>query len=124
LVKVLIPPLQFPYLMPHGTRALLNQSHLLTDKAVSNIIHGNKVVGWIYEGQSYYMGLLLKYFHHNNLELLASPHIDDIQLHLESGWDKTFLRKTVASFSIQFCTWAIGQGLLRVPFMGSQARSY
>ncbi|KAG2744572.1 hypothetical protein P692DRAFT_20743992, partial [Suillus brevipes Sb2] len=54
LVKVLIPPLRFPYLMPRGTRALLDRSCLLTDKAISDIISGNKVVGvgWTYEGQS------------------------------------------------------------------------
>ncbi|KAG1892961.1 uncharacterized protein F5891DRAFT_986285 [Suillus fuscotomentosus] len=68
-------------------------------------------------GQSYYMGLLLQDFHRDNLELLASPHIDDIRLHLESGWDKPFLKKTVASFSMQFLRmgdWArVVEGALR-----------
>ncbi|KAG1758508.1 hypothetical protein EDD22DRAFT_849951 [Suillus occidentalis] len=72
------------------------------DKAISDIIYGNTVVGWTYKGQSYYMGLLLKDFHCDNLKLLASPHIDDIQLHLKSRWDKPFLKKTMASFSMQF----------------------
>lgn len=56
----------------------------------------------MYEGQSYYMGLLLKDFHCDNLELLASLHIEDIRLHLESRWDKLFLKKTVVLFSMQF----------------------
>ncbi|KAG1858586.1 hypothetical protein C8R48DRAFT_775023 [Suillus tomentosus] len=101
-VKILIPPLRFPYPMPRGTRALLDRSRLPTNKTVSDIIRDNEVVGLTYEGQSYYMGLLLKDFHRDNLELLASPHIDDIRLHLESGWDKPFLKKTVVSFSMQF----------------------
>ncbi|KAG2129750.1 hypothetical protein DEU56DRAFT_915012 [Suillus clintonianus] len=101
-VKVLIPPSRFPYPMPRGTRALLERSRLPTDKIVSDIVRDNEVVGWTYEGQSYFMGLLLKDFLRDNLELLASPHIDDIRLHLESGWDKPFLKKTVVSFSMQF----------------------
>ncbi|KAG2087625.1 uncharacterized protein F5147DRAFT_658914 [Suillus discolor] len=36
------------------------------------------------------------------LELLTSPHVDDIQLHLESRWDKPFLRKAVMAFAMQF----------------------
>ncbi|KAG1881538.1 hypothetical protein C8R48DRAFT_766558 [Suillus tomentosus] len=117
LVKVLIPLLRFPYSMPRGTRALLDQCRLPTNKAVSDIICDNKVVGWMYKGQSYYMGLPLQDFHCDNLELLASPHIDDIRLHLESGWDKPFLKKTVASFSMQFLRmsdWArVVEGALR-----------
>ncbi|KAG1797622.1 uncharacterized protein BJ212DRAFT_1305940 [Suillus subaureus] len=101
-VKVLIPPSRFPYPMPQGTQALLNQSHLPTNKIISNIIHDNEVVGWTYEGQSYFMGLLLKDFLRDNLELLASPHIDNIWLHLKSRWDKPFLKKAVVLFSMQF----------------------
>ncbi|KAG2155024.1 uncharacterized protein EDB93DRAFT_1102015 [Suillus bovinus] len=101
-VKVLVPPLGFPYSMPQGTQALLDRSRFPTNKAVSDIIRNGEVVGWTYEGQSYYMGLLLKDFHHNNLKLLASPHIDDIRLHLQSGWDKPFLKKTVVLFLMQF----------------------
>ncbi|KAG1722778.1 hypothetical protein EDD22DRAFT_962142 [Suillus occidentalis] len=59
-------------------------------------------IGWTFKGESYYMGLLLKHFRRDQLELLASPHVDDIQLHLESGWDKPFLQATVVSFSMQF----------------------
>jgi len=48
------------------------------------------------------MGLLLKNFHCNHLELLTTPHVDDIQLHLESRWDKPFLKKTVVALLMQF----------------------
>jgi hypothetical protein len=60
------------------------------------------VVGWKYKGKSYYMGLLLKAFHRDRLEHIASPHINDIQLHLESGWNKPFLQATLVTFSLQF----------------------
>jgi ribosomal protein L24 len=69
---------------------------------VSDIILNDEVVGWTYKGASYYKGLLLKKFRREDLELLASPHADAIQLHLESGWDTTFLKKTIVEFSMQF----------------------
>lgn len=69
---------------------------------MSDIILDDEVVGWTFKGEAYYMGLLLKHFYRDQLELLASPHVDDIQLHLESGWDKPFLKKTVVAFSMQF----------------------
>ncbi|KAG1811296.1 hypothetical protein EV424DRAFT_1542578 [Suillus variegatus] len=61
-----------------------------------------KGMGWKYKGESYYMGLLLKSFHRNRLKLVVSPHIDDICLHLDSGWNKPFMNETVVAFSMQF----------------------
>ncbi|KAG1787811.1 uncharacterized protein HD556DRAFT_1448317 [Suillus plorans] len=121
-VKVLVPPLRFPYSMPRGTRALLDRSRLPTNKAVSDIIRDGKVVGWIYEEQSYYMGLLLKDFHRDNLELLASPHIDDIRLHLESGWDKPFLKNTVVLFSMQFLRMGDWARVIEGPLRGESGQ--
>ncbi|KAG1803962.1 uncharacterized protein BJ212DRAFT_1581118 [Suillus subaureus] len=48
------------------------------------------------------MGLLLKNFCCDSLELVASPHTNDIQLHLQSGWDVPFFKKTLKIFSLQF----------------------
>jgi ribosomal protein L24 len=66
------------------------------------------------------MGLLLKNFPRDRLEFVDSPHIDDIHLHLESGWDKPFLKKTVVAFSAQFLrvgdSARIVQGSLRGQF--------
>ncbi|KAG1758513.1 hypothetical protein EDD22DRAFT_849956 [Suillus occidentalis] len=101
-VEILFPTCNFPYPMPRGCRALVERSRLLNDNSVSDIILNDEVVGWTFKGESYYMGLLLKSFQHNHLELLASPHVDDIKLHLESGWDKPFLKKTIVVFSMQF----------------------
>ncbi|KAG1838512.1 hypothetical protein C8R48DRAFT_782380 [Suillus tomentosus] len=87
------------------------------NNSVSNIILNDEVVGWTYKGESYYKGLLLKKFRRDHLELLASPHADAIQLHLESGWDTAFLKKTIIEFSMQFLRagdWArVTNGALR-----------
>jgi hypothetical protein len=48
------------------------------------------------------MGLLQKNFRRDNLELVASPHANNIRLHLQSGWDVPFFKKTLAAFSLQF----------------------
>ncbi|KAG1749186.1 hypothetical protein EDD22DRAFT_958089 [Suillus occidentalis] len=101
-VEILIPTCDFPYPMPRGCRALVERSRLPKNNSVTDIILNAEVVGWTFKGESYYMGLLLKHFRRDQLELLASPHVDDIQLHLESGWDKPFLQATVVSFSMQF----------------------
>ncbi|KAG1892882.1 uncharacterized protein F5891DRAFT_986331 [Suillus fuscotomentosus] len=101
-VVVLIPPREFPYSMPRGSKALLDRSRLPNDNRVSDIIHDEKVVGWSYKGERYYMGLLLKIFYRSLLELVASPHADDIRLHFHSGWDTLFVKKSIASFSMQF----------------------
>ncbi|KAG2048682.1 hypothetical protein BDR06DRAFT_1071144 [Suillus hirtellus] len=101
-VEVLCPPCDFPYPMPRGCRALVERSRLLKNNLVSDIILNDEVVGWTYKGESYYKGLLLKKFCCDHLELLASPHADAIQLHLESGWDTAFLKKTIIEFSMQF----------------------
>ncbi|KAG2127247.1 hypothetical protein DEU56DRAFT_915790 [Suillus clintonianus] len=85
-VKVFVATRDFPYQMPRGSRALLERSRLPNTKAVSDIIQDGEVVGLTYKGE----------------KLLASPHVDDIQLHLESGWDMPFLKNTVVAFSLQF----------------------
>ncbi|KAG1844870.1 hypothetical protein C8R48DRAFT_780091 [Suillus tomentosus] len=101
-VAVLIPPRDFPYNMPPRSVALLNRASLPNDKTVSDIVQDNKVVGCLYKGERYYMGLLLKNFRRDSLELVASPHANDIRLHLESGWDVPFFKKALAAFSVQF----------------------
>jgi hypothetical protein len=45
---------------------------------------------------------LLKTFPHDQLKLVSSPHINDIQLFLDSGWDKHFLKKTLVICLKQF----------------------
>ncbi|KAG2092151.1 uncharacterized protein F5147DRAFT_779772 [Suillus discolor] len=102
LVAVLIPPRDFPYPMPRGSRSLLDQSRLLNGDAVSNINRGEEVVGCKYKGEIYYKGLLLHNFHRDRLEHVVCPHANDIQLHLQSGWDQSFLKSTVVAFSMQF----------------------
>ncbi|KAG1765585.1 hypothetical protein EDD22DRAFT_845374 [Suillus occidentalis] len=65
------------------------------------IKHG-KYKGCKYKGERYYMGLLLHNFHRDHLECVVCPHVNDIELHLQSGWDKSFLKSTVVAFSMQF----------------------
>lgn len=48
------------------------------------------------------MGLLLKNIHRDRLECVVCPHADDIQLHLQSGWNRSFLKTTVHVFAMQF----------------------
>jgi ribosomal protein L24 len=48
------------------------------------------------------MGLLVKQFHRDRLEIVASPHADDIKLHMQSGWDTPFIRKSLLAFSMHF----------------------
>ncbi|KAG2115475.1 hypothetical protein DEU56DRAFT_761668 [Suillus clintonianus] len=69
---------------------------------VSNINDGEEVVGFKFKGETYYMGLLLHNFHRDRLERVVCPHADDIQLHLQSGWNQSFLKRTVVAFSMQF----------------------
>ncbi|KAG2739763.1 hypothetical protein P692DRAFT_20881415 [Suillus brevipes Sb2] len=87
-VTVLIPPRDFPYDMPKRSVVLLDRARLLNDKTVSDILQDDKVVGWSYKGEQYYMGLLLKNFRRDGLEL--------------SGWDVPFFKKTLMTFSLQF----------------------
>ncbi|KAG2744347.1 hypothetical protein P692DRAFT_20745766, partial [Suillus brevipes Sb2] len=101
-VAVLVPPRDFPYSMPRGSRSLLDRSHLPNGDAVSNISIGEEVIGCKYKGERYYMGLLLKNVHRDRLEPVVCPHADDIQLHLQSGWNRTFLKTTVHAFAMQF----------------------
>ncbi|KAG2134235.1 hypothetical protein BD769DRAFT_1385819 [Suillus cothurnatus] len=100
-VAVLIASRNLPYPISRRS-ALLERSRLPNTKAVSDILCDGTVVGLKYKGESYYMGLLLKNFPRDRLEPVASPHVDDIHLHLQSGWDKPFLKKTVVAFSAQF----------------------
>ncbi|KAG0701736.1 hypothetical protein DFH29DRAFT_999924 [Suillus ampliporus] len=101
-VAVLIPPCDFPYPMPRGSVALLDRSLLLNGKPVSNIIRDEEVVGFSYNGEQYFMGLLLKKFHCYLLDLIAFPPADDILLYQRSGWDKPLVKKTLVVFSMQF----------------------
>ncbi|KAG2085237.1 uncharacterized protein F5147DRAFT_782149 [Suillus discolor] len=101
-VQVLIATCDFPYNMPRGSRGLLERSRLWNSKAVSDIVQDGEVVGCTCDGERYYQGLLLKTFRRDLLELVASPHVNDIQHHLEAGWDMTFLKTTVLAFLIQF----------------------
>ncbi|KAG1895080.1 uncharacterized protein F5891DRAFT_984535 [Suillus fuscotomentosus] len=101
-VTVLIPPREFPYDMPQGSVALLDQSRLPKDNTVSDILLDGDVVGCLYKGQRYYRGLLLKNCLRYSIELVASPHVDDIRLHVQSRWDKDFVKNTIAAFSMQF----------------------
>lgn len=100
-VKVLVPPRDFPYPMPEGSVALLDSSRLPKD-TVTDIIHDEEVVGCSYKGAKYYKGLLLKDCQCYHLEYVASPHVDDIRLHLQSGWDTSFIKRTIMTFSMQF----------------------
>ncbi|KAG1729930.1 hypothetical protein EDB19DRAFT_1832236 [Suillus lakei] len=102
IVAVLIVLHTFPYAMPRRSRALIERSRLPSDRTVSDIIRDDEVVGWKFKGESYYMGLLLKNFHHDRLELVASPHISNISLYLDSGWDKPFMKESVVAFLMQF----------------------
>ncbi|KAG1718645.1 hypothetical protein EDD22DRAFT_855345, partial [Suillus occidentalis] len=100
------------YLVPRNslTRCLGELEHWQSDLAsrmarwgrASDIVSNGEVVGWSYKGESYYKGLVLKIFHRDCVELVASPHVNDIQLHMESGWDIPFLKATVVAFSMQF----------------------
>ncbi|KAG1765876.1 hypothetical protein EV702DRAFT_1050865 [Suillus placidus] len=62
-IMVLIPLQEFPYDMPQGSVALLDQSHLPNDSTVSDILCDGDIVGYSYKGQWYYGGLLLKNCH-------------------------------------------------------------
>lgn len=102
LVAVLIVLRDVPYAMPRRSRALVKRSCLPENKTVTNIIHDDQVVGWKFKGESYYMGLFLKNFYRDRLELVTSPHISNISLHLESGWNKVFMKESIIAFSMQF----------------------
>ncbi|KAG1809158.1 uncharacterized protein BJ212DRAFT_1302721 [Suillus subaureus] len=83
-VAVLIPPQDFPY------------------PTVSDILHDGEVIGCLYKGEQYYMGLLLKRFWQDGLEIVVTPHPDYIRLHLQSGWNTHFVKATELAFSMQF----------------------
>ncbi|KAG1749183.1 hypothetical protein EDD22DRAFT_850974 [Suillus occidentalis] len=85
-----------------GSWSLLDRSCLLNRDMVSDINRGDEVVGCWYKGERYYIGLLLHNFHRDRLEYVICPHVNDIELHLRSGWDKSFLKSTVVAFSMQF----------------------
>lgn len=76
---------------------------ILNNTTVSDIVQDNEVVGWKYKGESYYMGLPLKTFHHDQLEHITSPHADDIQLHLDSRWSKPFIKQLWPHFHCSSC---------------------
>ncbi|KAG1889783.1 uncharacterized protein F5891DRAFT_1198371 [Suillus fuscotomentosus] len=101
-VKVLVPPRDFPYPMAKGSVTLLDSSRLPKNNTVTDITHDEEVVGCSYKGAKYYKGLLLKDCHCYHLECVASPHVNDIQLHLQSGWDTSFMKRTIMAFLMQF----------------------
>ncbi|KAG1791228.1 uncharacterized protein HD556DRAFT_1445494 [Suillus plorans] len=78
LVWVLVALRDFPYPMPKGSVALLDRSRLPAGNAVSDIIRDGEVVGCSYKGEEYYKGLLLKSFHHDLLNVVNTPHPDEI----------------------------------------------
>ncbi|KAG1788772.1 uncharacterized protein HD556DRAFT_1447617 [Suillus plorans] len=88
--------------MPRGSQSLLDRSRLPNEDAVSDINHSEEVIGCKYNGKRYYMGLLLKKVHRDRLEHIVCPHADNIQLHLQSGWNQAFLKSTVLAFAKQF----------------------
>lgn len=88
--------------MPKGSVALLDPSRLPKDNTVTDILHNKEVVGSLYKGERYYKGLLQKNCHRYLLEFVTSPHVDDIRLHVQSGWDTSFVQKTIVTFSMQF----------------------
>jgi ribosomal protein L24 len=102
LIAILVPPRCFPYPMPSGSVALLDRFRLPDDQTVRDLTRDGKVIGFSFKEEQYYMGLVLKYFHRDRLELVAYPHADDIQLHMQSGFDTPFVKKTLAAFSTQF----------------------
>ncbi|KAG1809890.1 uncharacterized protein HD556DRAFT_1302308 [Suillus plorans] len=104
LMSLVLPASLATYsgLMHSGSVALLDRLHLPNNQTVRDLNHDGKVVGCSYKGEQYYMGLVLKHFHHGHLELVASPHANDIQLHMQSRFDTPFIKKTLAVFSMQF----------------------
>ncbi|KAG2357560.1 hypothetical protein BDR07DRAFT_1490591 [Suillus spraguei] len=91
---------------------------------MSNIIHDDQVVGWKFKGESYYMGLLLKNIYHDRLELVASPHISDISLHLESRWDKPFMKETIVAFLMQFLRVGDSARIIKGSLCGELRKQY
>jgi hypothetical protein len=98
-VTVLVPPKDFPYDMPKDVAALFDRSRLPTPP--SDIVRDGEVVGYKFKGEEYYSGLLKKNFHRYCTELVHVPHPDAIRLHVQSGWDIPFCRKTEIAFSKQ-----------------------
>jgi hypothetical protein len=101
-VDILVAVREFPYAMPSGSEALLDRLRLPKDKAATDIICNGEIIGCSHKGQRYYKGLLLKKLHRHQLELVAYPHADDIRLHLQSGFDTPFVKKSIVAFSMQF----------------------
>ncbi|KAG1777244.1 hypothetical protein EV702DRAFT_1197572 [Suillus placidus] len=101
-VAVLIPPREFPYPALKNSAALFDRSRLPANKTVSDILRDGKVIGCSYKGEQYYMGLLLKRFRRDGLEIAATPHPDCIRLHLQSRWNTHFVKATELAFSMQF----------------------
>ncbi|KAG2038738.1 hypothetical protein BDR03DRAFT_981276 [Suillus americanus] len=100
-VTVLIPPREFPYDMPKGAVALFDPSRLPSGISMLDVIRDGQVVASKYKGEEYYCGLLKKNFHRYCTELVPVPHPDDLRLHLQSGWDTPFVKKTEIAFSKQ-----------------------
>lgn len=99
-VSVLTPPRDFPYPMPPGSVSLFDKSCIPANQS-TDIIRGGQVVGWSYKGEEYYGGLLKKNVHRYMIERVNIPHPDDIRLHLQSGFDLTFVKNAEIAFSRQ-----------------------
>ncbi|KAG1795958.1 uncharacterized protein HD556DRAFT_1307185 [Suillus plorans] len=75
-VTVLIPPCDFPYDMPKRFVALLDRARLLNNETVFDILQDDRVVGWSYKRERYYMGLLSKNFRHSARPITGEIHLE------------------------------------------------
>jgi hypothetical protein len=96
---MLIPPREFSYNIGKGLVTLFNSAHLSTGISMSDIICNGKTIESKYKGKEYYSSLLKKKFNCFCTKLVVVPHPDDLQLHLQSGWDTNFIKKTKIAFS-------------------------
>ncbi|KAG1863910.1 hypothetical protein F4604DRAFT_1683524 [Suillus subluteus] len=99
-VAVLIPPRDFPYPMPKGSASLFDRSRIPANQAMTDITRGGDVVGLKFKGEEYYGGLLKKNFHRYIIEQVSIPHLDDIRLHRQSGFDLAFVKQAENAFSM------------------------
>jgi hypothetical protein len=77
--------------MPKGSIALFDLSRLPQGISMTDITHDGEIVTQKYKGEENYGGLLKKSFHRYSTELVAIPHSNDIQLHIQAGWDTPFM---------------------------------
>ncbi|KAG1771376.1 hypothetical protein EV702DRAFT_1201978 [Suillus placidus] len=99
-VMVLILPRDFLYPMPKGSVMLFDRSRTPANSS-TDIIHCGIVVGWSYKVEKYYGGLLKKNVHRYIIEQVYIPYPDDIRLHLQSGFNLSFVKKAKIAYSMQ-----------------------